>query len=104
MQVPLRRADEFGALIGQFNRMVAGLREKERLRRTFGPHVGRKAAEQILARDPGLGGIEQEVTVMFVDIRGFTARAAHSNRKPPSACSMNFSKPWSKWSKASTAA
>ncbi len=77
VEVPLRRADEFGALIGEFNHMVAGLREKERLRNTFGLHVGRKAAEEILARDPGLGGTEQEITVMFVDIRSFTARSAH---------------------------
>ncbi len=76
IEVPLRRADEFGALISEFNRMVAGLREKEQLRKTFGLHVGRKAAEQILARDPGLGGTEQEITVMFVDIRSFTARSA----------------------------
>jgi adenylate cyclase len=75
--VPLRRADEFGALIGEFNRMVTELREKERLRQTFGAHVGRKAAEEILSRDPGLGGSEQEITVMFVDIRSFTARSAH---------------------------
>ena len=77
VQVPLRRADEFGALIGEFNRMVTELREKERLRQTFGAHVGRKAAEEILTRDPGLGGTEQEITVMFVDIRSFTARSAH---------------------------
>jgi adenylate cyclase len=77
VQVPLRRADEFGALIGEFNRMVTGLREKEELRRTFGAHVGRKAAQEILTRDPGLGGTEQEITVMFVDIRSFTARSAH---------------------------
>ena len=76
VQVPLRRADEFGSLIGQFNRMVTQLRDKERLRRMFGAHVGQKAAEHILARDPGVGGIEQEITVMFVDIRSFTARAA----------------------------
>ena len=76
VQVPLRRADEFGALIGEFNRMVTELREKERLRQTFGAHVGRRAAEEILTRDPGLGGTEQIVTVMFVDIRSFTARAA----------------------------
>jgi adenylate cyclase len=76
IEVPLRRADEFGALISEFNRMVAGLREKEQLRKTFGLHVGRKAAEQILAHDPGLGGTEQEITVMFVDIRSFTARSA----------------------------
>ncbi|PYK30074.1 MAG: adenylate/guanylate cyclase domain-containing protein [Verrucomicrobia bacterium] len=77
VHVPLRRADEFGALIGEFNRMVTELREKERLRQTFGAHVGRKAAEEILSRDPGLGGTEQEITVMFVDIRSFTARSAH---------------------------
>ncbi|MEP6810793.1 MAG: adenylate/guanylate cyclase domain-containing protein, partial [Chthoniobacterales bacterium] len=77
VQVPLVRADEFGALVGQFNRMVAGLREKEEMRRMFGAHVGRRVAEQILARDAGVGGIEQEVTVMFVDIRSFTSRAAH---------------------------
>jgi adenylate cyclase len=76
-EVPLRRADEFGALISEFNRMISGLREKEQLRKTFGLHVGRKAAEQILAHDPGLGGTEQEITVMFVDIRSFTARSAH---------------------------
>ena len=77
VQVPLRRADEFGSLISEFNHMVKELREKERLRQTFGAHVGRKAAEEILSRDPGLGGSEQEITVMFVDIRSFTARSAH---------------------------
>ncbi len=76
VQVPLMRADEFGSLIGEFNRMVVELREKERLRQTFGLHVGRKAAAQILARDPGLGGSEQVITVMFVDIRSFTQRSA----------------------------
>jgi adenylate cyclase len=77
VQVPLRRADEFGALIGEFNHMVTELREKERLRQTFGAHVGRRAAEEILTRDPGLGGTEQVITVMFVDIRSFTSRSAH---------------------------
>lgn len=70
------RPDEFGVLIAEFNEMTAQLREKERLRQTFGLHVGRAAAEQILARDPGLGGVEQIVTVMFVDIRSFTTRSA----------------------------
>ncbi len=76
VEVPLRRADEFGLLIGEFNHMIVELREKERLRRTFGLHVGRQAAEQILSRDPGLSGTEEVITVMFVDIRGFTARSA----------------------------
>jgi adenylate cyclase len=79
VQVNLQRADEFGTLIGEFNRMVAELRDKERLRQTFGVHVGRKAAEQILARDPAVGGTEQIITVMFVDIRAFTARSAQGD-------------------------
>jgi adenylate cyclase len=76
VEVPLVRADEFGLLISEFNHMITELREKERLQRAFGLHVGRKAAEEILARDPGLGGREEVITVMFVDIRSFTAMSA----------------------------
>jgi adenylate cyclase len=78
VQIPLARVDEFGLLIGEFNRMIVELREKDKLRRAFGLHVGRKAAEQILARDPGLGGVEEVITVMFVDIRSFTTMSAAS--------------------------
>ena len=69
--------------------LQAEVEEKKRLenvRRTLGLHVGHRVAEQILARDPGLGGTEQQVTVMFVDIRAFTARAA--NLKPHEAMSF----------------
>jgi adenylate cyclase len=76
VQVSLPRADEFGLLASEFNRMIEEIKDKERLRQTFGLHVGRAAAAEILARDPGLGGIEKEITVMFVDIRAFTARTA----------------------------
>jgi len=72
------RADEFGRLLSEFDQMVRQLREKEKLRQTFGLHVGKRAAEQILAHDPGLSGIEQEITVMFVDMRSWTARASVS--------------------------
>jgi class 3 adenylate cyclase len=68
---------------------ASGSRREKRLenvRRTLGLHVGHRVAEQILARDPGLGGTEQQVTVMFVDIRSFTARAA--NLKPHEAMSF----------------
>ena len=74
-----RRADEFGALFGEFNHMISELRDKERLRRVFGAHVGREAATQILARGSGVGGSEQVVTIMFVDIRGFTSRSAKTD-------------------------
>ncbi len=77
----LRRADEFGALVADFNGMVVELREKEHVRRVFGLHVGEKVAQQILSRDPELGGSEQLITVMFLDIRGFTARVAGAEPK-----------------------
>src|ERR1044071_2072453 len=76
-----RRADEFGRLLCEFDQMVRELRDKEKLRQTFGLHVGKRAAERILARDPGLSGVEEEITVMFVDMRSWTARASSS---PPS--------------------
>lgn len=76
IHLPVRRADEFGALVADFNGMVGELREKERVRRVFGLHVGEKVAQEILSRDPELGGSERVVTVMFLDIREFTARAA----------------------------
>ena len=69
--------------------LQAEMEEKKRLentRRTLGLHVGYRVAEQILARDPSLGGTEQQVTVMFVDIRSFTARAA--KQKPHEAVSF----------------
>jgi adenylate cyclase len=73
-----RRADEFGRLLSEFDHMVRELRDKEKLRQTFGLHVGKRAAERILARDPGLSGVEEEITVMFVDMRSWTARASVS--------------------------
>lgn len=81
VHVSLPRADEFGLLAAEFNQMIEQLKEKERLHRTFGLHVGRAAAAQILARDPGLNGVEQVVSVMFVDIRSFTKRSA--TQSPP---------------------
>ncbi len=80
VRVNLLRADDFGPLIERFNLMVEGLREREQLQETFGRHVGREAAEQILKQDQDLVGSEQEVTVMFVDVRNFTE---HSSRHTP---------------------
>jgi adenylate cyclase len=81
-KVTLLRADEFGPLIEEFNRMVVELQEKQHLQETFGRHVGQRAAQQILQRDPSLGGVEQELTVMFADLRNFTARCAASAPQP----------------------
>jgi adenylate cyclase len=76
VRIPDLRADEFGQLIDGFNTMVAELGEKRRLEEDFGRHVGERIARQILRREGRLGGVEEELTVVFVDIRDFTARSA----------------------------
>jgi len=70
------RADEFGPLIDEVNYLIEELQEKQHLQETFGQHVGEQAATQILQRDPNLGGIEQELTVVFADLRNFTRRCS----------------------------
>ena len=72
-RVDLQRADDFGMLIGEFNKMVLGLKEKERVQNMFGRHVGRRAAEAILNSPAGLSGTNREITAMFVDVRNFTS-------------------------------
>ncbi len=75
VDIDAHRADDLGQLIDEFNRMMRGLREREKLRETFGLHVGEQAAKEILSSNPGLQGREAEITVMFVDVRDFTRRS-----------------------------
>ena len=75
VRVPVVGSDETGRLAGSFNQMVAGLAERERLREAFGAFVDPVLAERVLAEGTELGGEEVEVTVLFLDIRDFTAFA-----------------------------
>ena len=68
---------EMGLLQAGFNEMVAGLRERERIRDLFGRQVGHDVARQALAIDGlQLGGEVSDVTVLFVDIVGSTSLTA----------------------------
>jgi adenylate cyclase len=71
---------EVGLLQAGFNEMVAGLRERERIRDLFGRQVGREVAQEALATGTDLGGSEREVAVVFVDLVGSTRLAA---TRPP---------------------
>jgi adenylate cyclase len=70
---------EIGFLQAGFNRMVAGLRERERIREAFGTYVDRDVAEHILREGTALEGEEVEVTTMFIDIRNFTGFAERAS-------------------------
>lgn len=66
---------DMGELQAGFNEMTAGLAERERLRDLFGRHVGRDVAESALGLGVQLGGSEQVVGVLFVDVVGSTTLA-----------------------------
>ena len=77
VSVPVDDGSEVGLLEAGFNRMVGGLRERERLRDLFGRHVGREVAQAALERDEvELGGELRHVAAVFVDLVGSTALAA----------------------------
>jgi len=64
--------DEIGAVAEGFNRMVAGLRERERIRDAFGKYVSPEVRDEILAAGGARGGFIREVTILFSDLRDFT--------------------------------
>ncbi len=59
---------ELGELQSGFNKMVDGLRDRERVRDLFGRHVGREVAAAAERERPKLGGEQRHVAVVFVDI------------------------------------
>ncbi|MDY6869521.1 MAG: adenylate/guanylate cyclase domain-containing protein [Actinomycetota bacterium] len=63
---------ELGELQRGFNKMVEGLRERERVRDLFGRHVGREVALAAEKEQIELGGEERHAAVVFVDIIGST--------------------------------
>jgi adenylate cyclase len=69
---PVVSNDEIGAVAEGFNRMVAGLRERERIRETFGKYVTPEVRDEILAGRVSFGGQVREVTILFSDLRDFT--------------------------------
>lgn len=73
-RVDVSDAAELGDVQVGFNLMVAGLRERERLRDVFGRHVGIDVARHALEQTD-LGGESRTVSVLFVDVIGSTALA-----------------------------
>jgi adenylate cyclase len=67
--------DEIGHLGAAFNRMTAGLRREAMVRDLFGQYVSREVARLAIERHGELAGEIVECSVLFVDIRRFTALA-----------------------------
>ncbi len=75
-EVTVDDGSEVGLLQGGFNRMVAGLREREEMRDLFGRQVGEDVVRHALEHGVELGGEAREAAVLFVDLEGSTRLAA----------------------------
>jgi adenylate cyclase len=72
-RLPVVQDDDLGALSASFNRMQAGLAERQRLQAAFGTYVDPALAARLLEQgDDIFTGERREVSVMFVDVRDFT--------------------------------
>ena len=72
-RLPVVQDDDLGALAASFNRMQAGLAERQRLQAAFGTYVDPALAARLLEQgDDVFSGERRTVTVMFVDVRDFT--------------------------------
>lgn len=72
-RLPVVQDDDLGVLAASFNRMQAGLAERQRLQSAFGTYVDPILAARLLEQgDEVFTGERREVTVMFIDIRDFT--------------------------------
>jgi class 3 adenylate cyclase len=77
VRAPVISNDEAGEVTSRFNTMVEGLRERERIRETFGRYVDESVAATILARHGEASGEIGEATILFTDIAGFTTIAEY---------------------------
>lgn len=71
---------EIGRLQSGFNRMVAGIAERDRLRDLFGRHVGADVARRAIEGGASLSGDVRDAAILFIDLLGSTTLAAS---RPP---------------------
>jgi class 3 adenylate cyclase len=74
-KVDVYERSEIGRLQSGFNRMVAGLAERDRLRDLFGRHVGADVARRAVSDADALTGEVRDAAVLFVDLVGSTQLA-----------------------------
>ena len=80
VRVRVDAIDEVGLLENGVNALVETLQDRERILHTFGRIVEPAVRDRLLAGDVGVGGELRHATVLFCDLRGFTALA---ERTPP---------------------
>jgi adenylate cyclase len=68
---------EFGQMAAAISAMAVGLRERDKIKRAFSGYISRQVLDALMAAGElsTLKGERRRITVMFSDIRGFTAMA-----------------------------
>ena len=79
VQLPVRSQDDLGQLAKSFNEMAADLALKDKYHSILHTIADKDVAQQLLEGKIALGGELREATVMFCDIRGFTALTQNMN-------------------------
>jgi class 3 adenylate cyclase len=81
VKVPVTSRDEIGTLAKSFNEMAEDLALKERYKSVLAQVTDKQVAEELINGRLALGGEVRQVSVLFCDIRGFTAL---TENMPPS--------------------
>ena len=72
-RVAVEGRDVAGRLAASLNEMAAGLRERDHVKEVFGRYIATQVSDRILNGQADLGGEARRVTILFSDIRNFTA-------------------------------
>ncbi len=72
--LPRTTRDEIGDLTRSFNTMALGLRDRERIKQTFGRYIDPRIVEKLLDNQADTGlGTRETMAVFFSDVAGFTS-------------------------------
>jgi adenylate cyclase len=80
-RVPVVSGDELGTLASSFNSMMHGLAERQALHDAFSSYVDPQLAARVLADGARIPGEEVDVTIVFIDLKGFTSLAERADAR-----------------------